>query len=361
MALNFSMPGIQYSISSPFHEGDIMQFENGTSGGLASLGVDVHDISQQWIFHPTGVANAYNIENWEYAGIYVSSETVPSSAPLIRVTSSTQSKTWFFRPDASGVGYNVCADEGCSLVWSPYSNVGGPADANDVALTPATGAAYERWGMSAVGTASTRATSPTTTSTSSSNSTSSTSTTSTTFMITSTSQPPIPSSSTSSSSTGSDPPTSTDSSPDPQTVKLLAACYPCGSSHCSFTPSNSSNPNDSSETYSILIGKPVANCNSGSQETTTTTLGGTYELERSYSIAQTSGAGLGLLGPSINVGVTVTKGKSEKIVESQEIEVGIRPGQIGALVANVTYTATPGDMKVDSRCVFHAFRLIESL
>lgn len=47
--------------------------------------------------------------------------------------------------------------------------------------------------------------------------------------------------------------------------------------------------------------------------------------------------------------MTVTKGKSEKIVESQEIEVGIRPGQIGALVANVTYTATPGDMKVDSR------------
>lgn len=80
--------------------------------------------------------------------------------------------------------------------------------------------------------------------------------------------------------------------------------------------------------YSVLIGQPVANCNSGSQESTTTKFGGTYELEQSFSVEVTSGAGLGFLGPSIAASTTVGSSNKTRIEKAQEIEVTIRPGQI---------------------------------
>ncbi|KAJ2927034.1 hypothetical protein H1R20_g10063, partial [Candolleomyces eurysporus] len=38
-----------------------------------------------------------------------------------------------------------------------------------------------------------------------------------------------------------------------------------------------------------------------------------------------------------------------KTTKSQEIEVSIPPGQIGGLVANISYYSTPGKMKIDDR------------
>ena len=90
--------------------------------------------------------------------------------------------------------------------------------------------------------------------------------------------------------------------------------------------------------YSVLIGQPVANCNAGSQESTTSTFGGTYELERSFSVDVTSGAGLGLLGPSIGTSTTVSMANKTRIEKAQEIEVTIRPGQVVRKFLHVVVT-----------------------
>lgn len=335
MAFNLTTPGIQFSIST---SGGVLRFGNATAGGLASLGGagdNVHDFSQ-FIFRATSIANAFSIENWG-TGTYVSAESAPSSGPLVRLTSSNQSTTWFFRPNNLGASFNICRDQACSLLWAPYSDVGGAVDSNAIALTPATGAAYEQWSITAVANATTRPISSNTTNTSS------------TITLTPTSEPSQTSStSDSTSSTYADAPSSTDG--PASNLRLVQSCYPCGRSNCTFTPSTSTNVSDApttiTETFSILIGQPVANCNPNSQETTKTTLGGTYELEQTYSVAQTWGVGLGLLGPSASTSVTVTRSRSERMVQTQETEVGIRPGQIGALVANITYTATLGNMRV---------------
>jgi hypothetical protein len=80
--------------------------------------------------------------------------------------------------------------------------------------------------------------------------------------------------------------------------------------------------------YSVLIGQPVYNCDAGSLETTTTKLGGTYQLQSSWSVEVSVSAGFGFLGPSISSTVTGTTGGGEVVIQTQEIEVSIRPGQI---------------------------------
>jgi hypothetical protein len=80
----------------------------------------------------------------------------------------------------------------------------------------------------------------------------------------------------------------------------------------------------------MLIGQPVENCNTANgSQTTKTKLGGTYELQHSFSV---EGGGHGSLVVlkvlGIDVGGTVTKGKQEKIARSQEIEVEIPAGKI---------------------------------
>lgn len=81
-------------------------------------------------------------------------------------------------------------------------------------------------------------------------------------------------------------------------------------------------------TYSVLVGQPVANCAWGNNETTKTTLGGTFELEHSFGVETTTGASLGILAPSISSSTTIKSGTSERVIKSQEIEVNIPPGRI---------------------------------
>ena len=101
-----------------------------------------------------------------------------------------------------------------------------------------------------------------------------------------------------------------------------------------------------------------------------TKISGSLELENSFSVQVTSGVGLGFLGQSVSASTTVTTGNTQKITVSQDTEVKVRPGKIvsfldverpedestltviyiqGAVVANISYTTQPGQMKVDTR------------
>ncbi|KAF6744146.1 hypothetical protein DFP72DRAFT_930050 [Ephemerocybe angulata] len=126
-------------------------------------------------------------------------------------------------------------------------------------------------------------------------------------------------------------------------------CVPCGKTKCTFSPSVSIARPSSFAPIASSSGQAIANCDSGSQESTVTKLGGSFELERSFTVETTSGAGLGTLGPSISLSTTLGNTESRKISLTQETEVTIRPGQIGALVANVSYIKQPGNMKVDTK------------
>ncbi|TEB32570.1 hypothetical protein FA13DRAFT_1731768 [Coprinellus micaceus] len=341
--------GVQYNIYSEYHDGGILQFASASAGILATLGVDVDDVSQQWILHPTGEQWAYSVENWEF-GTYASIASDQS------IRSAAEPRTWYLVPREDGVTTSICIDTTCSRVWAPLSQVDpSQAESNDIVLVAPSGAEYEGWGIIAAGSSTTRPSAVTSIPNPSSESIVSTTTTTTTATTTSLSiSPSTPtwSSSTeigtytqgSSTSTRPYPPESTRPvNSTPGSLQALKSCAPCGSEQCTFTPSG----DPSSSMYSVLIGQPVANCNSGSQESTTTKFGGKYELQRSFSVDITSQAGLGFLGPSIGTSTTVGMSNSTKTETAQEVEVTIRPGQIGALVANITYATTPGQIRVD--------------
>ena len=84
------------------------------------------------------------------------------------------------------------------------------------------------------------------------------------------------------------------------------------------------NNSTTTASYSVLIGQPVANCVVGNSETTKTTLGGTFELEYSFSVEWTAGTSLGLIGPSAISTTTIRNSSSTKTTKSQEIEVNRR-------------------------------------
>ncbi|KAH6883630.1 hypothetical protein BKA70DRAFT_1471107 [Coprinopsis sp. MPI-PUGE-AT-0042] len=130
--------------------------------------------------------------------------------------------------------------------------------------------------------------------------------------------------------------TGTNEAEDPYGLNVLASCSPCGSEKCSFSPS----AGKTKDTYPVLIGEPVSNCAEGHDETTKTTLGGTFELQESWSVEVEAGQGFGIMGPSLKTvtGIAGTK----KLTLSQTIEVSIPPGLTGGLVANISYTKQPG-------------------
>ncbi|KAJ2913847.1 hypothetical protein MD484_g6563, partial [Candolleomyces efflorescens] len=311
--------GVQYSISTSYHDGGYLQFPNQTLSVYATLGSYVEDISQQ----PSDTdSSAFAIANWEF-------------------------KTYVSNID-DGL-HTICSDPDCSLAWAPWSEAGGDSTANEIVLAdPESLGGAELWRIVPVGTAT--ALPPNATSSSSTISPSSTTSSAVIESSTVVSRPTR----TGASSTQRYPPPSPteiaevpDDSEVGQHLSALKNCAPCGSARCLFTKSGA----PSSETYSILIGQPVANCGSGTTEATKTTLGGTFELQHSFGVETTTGFSLGLsrVGPSLNFGSTNTEGNAKTISQSQTIEVNIPPGQVGALVANVSYTTTSGRISVDNR------------
>jgi hypothetical protein len=95
----------------------------------------------------------------------------------------------------------------------------------------------------------------------------------------------------------------------------------------------------------VLIGQPVENCERGNNQTVKTVLGGTFELEQSFSLEQTFSVSLGVYGITLTSSTAAIWGEVEKITKSQEIEVPIPPQRVVSLFAldlsnsRVTYHA----------------------
>jgi hypothetical protein len=120
----------------------------------------------------------------------------------------------------------------------------------------------------------------------------------------------------------------------------------------------------SSSSFRVIVGQPVANCEGTSS--TKTTFTGTVEVGHTFGTETSGGLELGAGGPKIETKIITQT--SSKIVKSQSVEITVEPGKIvcdsidscfcrlltciqiqGALVANVSYTKTPGDMQIDDR------------
>ncbi|KAF5314741.1 hypothetical protein D9611_007139 [Ephemerocybe angulata] len=320
-----------YQIQSPYREtGGVLQILSGTAGRVG-LGRDTKDDLQQWVLWASDTTSGYRIENYKFDTFYV---TVPTAGTNASLQISQQPRDWYFM-ETTAPYFNICEDPACSLVWVPLSRLSSTAaDSNDIYVVQSTGADYEQWVVALAGSSISDPQGNTTASTS----------TAGTITQTLTSQPLSTYTQTATSTRPYPPPTSSPVS-DKNLEVVQQDCQPCGKTKCTFSPSGDS----STQSYSVLIGQAIANCDSGSQESTVTKLGGSFELERSFTVETTSGAGLGTLGPSISLSTTLGNTDSRKISLTQETEVTIRPGQIGALVANVSYIKQPGDMKVDTK------------
>ncbi|TEB32569.1 hypothetical protein FA13DRAFT_1731767 [Coprinellus micaceus] len=315
--------GTPYHIRSSAYSGGYLGLPRGESGQTLRLGTDItrdYD-SHKWLFRvssPDGtpLSGGFSIENLQFSNLYASRTAGSDNIFAVR------ENIWeyYIVPTNTTSFYRICQDPGCSSLWVPnFSSAGAPRD-NDYIVTrpsaPSPGVGYEVWEVMPVGDG-----------VSSSSTTSATSDSSSTYSYRTT-------------STRKDAPAQTSQATGSGDLQALKMCAPCGKAQCSFSPSGPSKK----ATYSILIGQPVSNCHNKSQENTTTKLGGTFELQETFTVEATVSVGLGFLGPSIST--TVGHSTSKKISQTQEIEVSIRPGQIH-FVANVSYTTRPGQMSVD--------------
>ncbi|RXW17486.1 hypothetical protein EST38_g8363 [Candolleomyces aberdarensis] len=83
--------GVQYTISTPYHDGGYLQFPNQTTSGYATLGSYVEDVSQQWTFEPSDTnVSAFAIANWEL-------KTYASNTDSL-LSSSTEPQLWYLTP-----------------------------------------------------------------------------------------------------------------------------------------------------------------------------------------------------------------------------------------------------------------------
>ncbi|KAH6894043.1 hypothetical protein BKA70DRAFT_1407508 [Coprinopsis sp. MPI-PUGE-AT-0042] len=240
---------------------------------------------------------------------------------LVNDTNADSEKIIIFGPLT--LSPSICPNYTCSSYWVPRRwdifdsqnesrQVENPV-ANAIVLRtrPYAGSGFEFWHTKPAGVEA-----------DSTSSTSSSSSSSSETLLSS-----LPSRSITATKSGDPEPPRTSTTGDHEQLNALKECAPCDSTECSFTPSGE----PQKDTYSVLIGQPVSNCAEGSEETTRTKLGGTFQLQTSWSV---------------EVSVRTTGG-SESITQTQEIEVSIRPGQIGALVANISYAKQPGQVNID--------------
>jgi len=151
--------------------------------------------------------------------------------------------------------------------------------------------------------------------------------TSTTSLSSTVSSPPMPSSPTSAPISNS----------NTSNLNTLTQC--CGSSTCTFTNTNSL----SDVVYGIIVGTPVTNCQAGANSDITDTIGGSITIGETWSVDPSIGFDLGPLKITIKGGWSHTK----SISYDQRIGITVHPGYQGALVANVRYNRTGGNMQVN--------------
>ena len=136
---------------------------------------------------------------------------------------------------------------------------------------------------------------------------------------------------------GDGPSTQTPSS-NAQALVSLQKCSPCGKSLCSFSPQvsqfrfkttisdNVSSPQESPsrDTYSLVIGKPVSNCDDETNQTVTSKY--THEMEVMETWSVDSSIGVSFAGLSVMGGVGWSK--SAGVKASQQVSFSIPPGKM---------------------------------
>ncbi|KAF5342295.1 hypothetical protein D9611_002110 [Ephemerocybe angulata] len=303
-----------YTIFTPAHLYGYVQYPNDTSK-FATLASQVdQSVGQQWTIQPIegSTTGAYSIRS-HLTGAYVTWKYTDTPG-LEFIGFQADPDEWWLRP-ADTEYHHICNELSCDYIWAPYELVGGTADRHEIILSPRANATGvdTRWKLSVAATVT----------------------------------PPAGASPTAITN-----PVSTSAAgANTEDLNNLKKCAPCGKVACTFEPSGIPSP---PAVYSV-IGQPLSNCNpapgSASNESIKTTLGGTFELARSFSVQVTAGVsfGLGVAGPSVSASTSITEGVEEKVTRTQSIEVPIAPGRIGALVAKVMYRTTPGNVKIDDR------------
>ncbi|KAH6894044.1 hypothetical protein BKA70DRAFT_1439516 [Coprinopsis sp. MPI-PUGE-AT-0042] len=335
--------GNVYQILTRYHNGgSVSAGEPGLR--FLSLVNDVNADAEKWIFYATGEPGAFRIESFRRRSHFAVEN--PPMGYIFQDDTQDEPTTWYLRQadyiESSldqNYNYHICSTLDCSIYWVPTRfNVEPPGEEdNTITLRqrPLAGNGFELWRIRPVLGIDVA---PTSSFSEEEEEEISSSSVTSSASFTTVSAPAT-------TSVEHRPPQSSATGDHGQQSNTLKKCAPCGSTECSFTPSGE----PQKATYSVLIGQPVYNCDNGSAETTTAKFGGTYQLQNSWSVEVSVTAGFGFMGPSISSTVTGTTGGTKVVIQTQEIEVGIRPGQIGALVANISYITQPGQVNVDDR------------
>ncbi|EDR09533.1 uncharacterized protein LACBIDRAFT_293809, partial [Laccaria bicolor S238N-H82] len=120
-------------------------------------------------------------------------------------------------------------------------------------------------------------------------------------------------------------------------AEMLQECAPgCGKSQCVFS--------NLPLTYPIIVGTPVENCDPNSNATISSAIGGSVQITNTWSVNSSLGVGFGVLSLHVEGSYSYSK----TITYSQTITIQILPGQMVALIANVLYNRTSGNMEIGS-------------
>ncbi|KAH6883631.1 hypothetical protein BKA70DRAFT_1575437 [Coprinopsis sp. MPI-PUGE-AT-0042] len=317
MSLDISN-GSVYQILTRYHPGGFVSLGiNGTDG--LHLANETSDDSEKWIFNASNETGFFRIESFLNRSSFVA-----GNLSVIAQDVTEEPMGWFLQQNTDldpgldqSFNYHICTDSSCSLYWIPSGyDTDSPVFSTDVSLGSVLrqGNGFEVWNI--------RLAEPT-----------SISTTSTTSSVSTSMTSSIP---ISMSAGASAPSQTTSPGLSPSELEIVKRCKPCGPEDCVFSASG----NQLIATYNMLIGQPVYNCAKGHNESSKTTLGGTFELATSWSIEVQTDTTFGLLGPRIKT--STSTGEEETVSQTQSIEVSIPPGLIGGLVANITYSKTLG-------------------
>ena len=96
-------------------------------------------------------------------------------------------------------------------------------------------------------------------------------------------------------------------------------------------------------TFDILVGSAVKNCGL-SNTSVTSTVGGSFTLGSSWSVSAAVGINFG----TFQLGGSFDYSEQISIQISQTFQIEVLPGQIGAMVATVSYAQIHGNMRVGS-------------
>ncbi|KAJ3547979.1 hypothetical protein NMY22_g1453 [Coprinellus aureogranulatus] len=275
MSVSFSHD-IQYQISSPINStGRVLTLASAATGLYVTLEPDTKDDAQQWVFWASETTSGFQIENYKYDTYYISKEGTTGL-----LNSAKETMDWYIFPEEGTSDYRICQDAGCALAWTPYSLAGGPSSSSQVYVIAPGGGASDLWRIVPIG------------------STPSVTTTSTTSAQISTALPTTATFTVINNPTSTTPsiPLSTETSAlSKEDQNVVQECCGEAKSKCKFKSSGDA----TSQTYTILIGQPVENCDSASQQNVVTKLGGSFELQHSFSYQVTTNGGLGFAGSAI--------------------------------------------------------------